>query len=56
MKTLPLLLSAVLITSSALRAEDHKLSPENTTVKFTGTEDYTAQTSFVIDDTALTVS
>ena len=26
------------------------------TVKFTGTEDYTKQTSFVLDDTALTVS
>jgi len=26
------------------------------TLKFTGTEDYTKQTSFVIDDTALNVS
>lgn len=29
---------------------------QTVTLKFTGTEDYTQQTSFVIDDTALTVS
>ncbi|GAA1956977.1 putative Ig domain-containing protein [Catenulispora subtropica] len=29
---------------------------QSVTVKFTGTEDYTAQTSFVIDDTAVNVS
>jgi hypothetical protein len=29
---------------------------QTVTIKFTGTEDYTQQTSFVIDDTALTVS
>jgi hypothetical protein len=29
---------------------------QTVTVKFTGTEDYTQQTSFVVDDTALTVS
>jgi hypothetical protein len=29
---------------------------QNITLKFTGTEDYTKQTSFVIDDTSLTIS
>ena len=29
---------------------------QNVTLKFTGAEDYTKQTSFVIDDTAVTVS
>lgn len=38
MKTLPLLLSAVLSAASALRAEDHKLSAENTIIKFTGSK------------------
>jgi polyisoprenoid-binding protein YceI len=38
MKTLPLLLSAALVSAPALRAEDHKLSGENTTVKFTGSK------------------
>ena len=38
MKTLPLILSAVLAAAPALRAEDHKLSGENTTVKFTGSK------------------
>jgi CRISPR/Cas system-associated protein Cas5 (RAMP superfamily) len=29
---------------------------QNVTLKFTGSEDYTLQTSFVIDDAALTAS
>ena len=43
-----------------LRAADASTSPsfagQTVTLKFTGTEDSSLQTSFVIDDTALTVS
>jgi hypothetical protein len=32
------------------------LAGQTVTVKFTGTEDFSLQTSFVVDDTALTLS
>ncbi len=38
MKTLPVLLTAILASGFALRAEDHKLSGENTTIKFVGSK------------------
>ncbi len=38
MKTLPLILAASFLSISALRAEDHKLTGDNTTIKFTGSK------------------
>lgn len=38
MKTIPVLLSAFIVSGSTLRAEDHKLTGENTTIKFVGSK------------------